>query len=239
MTARDRIVMIVLAALAVLAVAWMMVVSPERKKAAQVQAKAQSASAELSVAKTKLAEAQQDETRYTAAYSSVVSLGQAVPAESEVSSLVYELDHVSSKDKVDFETISAGTAGSSTGSSAVTLAGGGFQQLPFTLSFSGSYKQLYQLMQRLQGFTVSRPDGSVDVNGRLLSIQGLTLDAGGTSGSAKEGELKATVTATAYILPAGQSLTGGATASAPSGATPASSGSTGSTAAPAIVRPLP
>jgi Tfp pilus assembly protein PilO len=248
MTARDRIVIIVLAGLAVLAVAWMMVVSPERKKAAQVQAKVQSARAELSVAQSKLAEAQQDEKRYAAAYSSIVSLGQAVPAESEVSSLVYELDHATSKDKIDFESITSGGSGGSSSTSSTTVAStGGFQQLPFTFSFSGTYKQLYELMQRLQGFTVSKTDGSVDVNGRLLSIQGLSLTGGGASGgsgsagasgsSSKAGELKATVTATAYILPPGQSLTGVPGAAA--GATPAASGSSASPATPAIVRPLP
>lgn len=248
MTARDRIVIIVLAGLVVLGAAWLMVVSPERKKAAQVQAKVQSARAELSAAQSKLAEAQQDEKRYAAAYSSIVSLGQAVPAESEVSSLVYELDHATSKDKVDFESITSGGAGGASSSASATVAStGGFRQLPFSFSFSGTYKQLYELMQRLQGFTVSKTDGSVDVNGRLLSIQGLSLTAGAGSASAggsgssssasKAGELKATVTATAYILPPGQSLTG--VPGAPAGATPASSGASASPATPAIVRPVP
>lgn len=246
MTARDRIVIIVLAGLVVLGAAWLMVVSPEREKAAQVQAKVQSARAELGAAQSKLAEAQQDEKRYAAAYSSIVSLGQAVPAESEVSSLVYELDHATSKDKVDFESItSGGSGGASSAPSTTVAATGGFRQLPFTFSFSGTYKQLYELMQRLQGFTVSRSDGSVAVNGRLLSIQGLALAGGGAGGSpstasgssSKQGELRATVTATAYILPPGQTLAGGATAPAPG--TPASSGASGSAAAPAIVRPLP
>lgn len=246
MTARDRMVVVVLGALAVLAVAWLLVVSPERKKASEVQAKAQTAQAELSAAKGKLSEAEDAETRYAAAYSSIVSLGQAVPAEAEVSSLVYELDHASSKDEVGFESITAGSGGSSSSASsapAASTAATGFQELPFTFSFAGSYEQLYKLMGRLQGFTVTKPDGSVSVNGRLLSIQGVSLtggSSGGASSSAAAGKLTATVTATAYVLPAGETLTGGATASGPAGATAASaSGSTGSTVAPAIVRPLP
>ncbi len=246
MTARDRIVVVVLGALAALAVAWMLVVSPEQKKASVVQAKAQSARSELSVAKSKLSEAEAAETRYAAAYSSIVSLGQAVPADSEVSSLVYELDHASSNDKVDFESIASGAVGASGAStsasaaSAVPTATAGFQQLPFTFSFAGTYEQLYKLIARLQGFTVTKSDGSVAVNGRLLSIQGVSLTANSaTGGPSTGGELKAAVTATAYVLPAGQSLTGGATASAPAGATPASSGSGGTSVTPAVVRPLP
>lgn len=246
MTARDRMVVVVLGALAVLAVAWLLVVSPERNKASEVQAKAQTAQAELSAAKGKLSEAEDAETRYAAAYSSIVSLGQAVPAEAEVSSLVYELDHASSKDEVGFESITAGagesSSSASSASAASTAAATGFQELPFTFSFAGSYEQLYKLMGRLQGFTVTKPDGSVSVNGRLLSIQGVSLtggSSGGASSSAAAGKLTATVTATAYVLPAGETLTGGATASGPAATAASASGSTGSTAAPAIVRPLP
>jgi Tfp pilus assembly protein PilO len=245
MTGRDRIVIVVLGALATLAVAWLLVVSPERKQAAQVQVKVESARAELSASQTKLAEAQDAEKRYAAAYSSIVSLGQAIPADSQVASLVYELDHATSHDKVGFESITAGGGGSSStaaaSSASATVAAGGFQQLPFTFSFVGTYEQLYKLMGHLQGFTVSKPDGSVNVNGRLLSIQGVTLTAGSSS-SGSNSTLTASVTATAYVLPAGQTLTAGASASAPAGVTTASSGSagsSGSTATPAIVRPLP
>jgi Tfp pilus assembly protein PilO len=253
MTPRDRIVLMVVGALVVLAAAYMLVLSPEKKRASEMQAKVETARTQLSEAQSKLAEAQQAERRYTAAYASIVSLGEAVPADREVPSLVYELDHASSKDSVNFEAIAAGGSGPGSSGSATestaSVASGGFQQLPFTFSFKGSFEQLYKLIGRLQGFTVSSPSGSVTVSGRLLSIQGVTLSvaageaassAGGGS-TAASNELTAAVTATAYVLPAGESLTGGASAAAPSGASPASSGSSsssGSGATPAIVRPL-
>ncbi len=252
MTQRDRIVLMVVGALVVLAAAYMLVLSPEKKRASEMQAKVETARTQLSEAQSKLAEAQQAQRRYTAAYASIVSLGEAVPADREVPSLVYELDHASSKDSVNFESITAGGSGSgSSGSasagatSATSTAGaavGGFQQLPFSFTFKGSFDQLYKLIGRLQGFTVSNKDGSVKVSGRLLSIQGVTLSAstGGESSPASH-ELTASVTASAYVLPAGESLTSGASAAAPSGASPASSGassSSSSPATPAIVRPL-
>jgi Tfp pilus assembly protein PilO len=245
MTGRDRIVVIVLGALAVLAVAFLLAVSPERKHAGQVQSKVETARAELETARSKLAEAQHAQKSYAAAYASIVSLGEAVPADREVPSLVYELDHASSHDHVDFESITASGAGtSSTSSSSVAVASTGFQLLPFTFSFEGSYEDLYKLIGRLQGFTVSSSDGSVQVDGRLLSIQGLTLTAGGVSSGASQtasstSKLKATVTAAAYVLAPGQSLMGGATASGPAGSSPTASASNAPAAAPAIVRPLP
>jgi hypothetical protein len=260
MTRRDRIVLMVVGAIVLLAAAYMLVLSPERKRASEMQAKVATARTQLSEAQSKLAEAQQAQRRYTAAYASIVSLGEAVPADREVPSLVYELDHASTKDSVNFEAITAGGSGSSGSSSAsasttsaASAAIGGFQQLSFTFSFKGSFEQLYKLIGRLQGFTVSSQDGSVKVSGRLLSIQGVTLavstgnesSSGGASAaggsSAGANELTASVTAAAYVLPAGQSLTGGASAAAPSGASPASSGgasSSSSAATPAIVRPL-
>lgn len=259
MSARDRMVLIVVAAVAVLGAAYLMVLSPERKKATEVQAKVETARTQLSEAQSKLASATEDERRYSAAYASIVSLGQAVPADQEVPSLVYELDHATAKDQVSFESITSGgsASGSSSSSSSSTssasagasVASAGFQQLPFTFSFKGTYEQLYKLMGRLQGFTISMPDGSVQVRGRLLSIQGLTLASGGASGGSSSGpaggsseDLTATVTATAYVLPPGQSLTGGASASGPSAASATGSGGssgTGPTTTPAVVRPLP
>lgn len=256
MTARDRIILIVVGAIVVLGAAWLLVVSPEKKRASEVQAKVAAAQTQLSEAQSKLAEAQQAQRRYAQAYASIVSLGQAVPGDREVASLVYELDHASSKDHVSFESIAASGAGgggsgaaapSSPGAAAgaASAASAGFQQLPFTFSFAGSWQDLYRLLGRLQGFTVSNPDGSVKVNGRLLSIQGVTLNSaegggsgGGASASANKGELHASVTATAYVLPASEGSTGGGSASAPAGASPASGGSGGSAATPAVVRPL-
>lgn len=234
MTSRDRIVVLVLAALALLAVGWVGVVSPERKRASEVESKVSEAQAALSSANAKLSEAKAAQRRYAAAYSTIVSLGEAVPADEQVPSLVYELDHASSHDKVEFQSISAG--GSS--SSASVAAGGaaasaGFRQLPFTLTFDGSFLDLYNLIDKLQSFTVGEPSGGVRVSGRLLTIDGLNLTV--ASGGAPQ--LTGTVTATAYVLPAGQGLTAGATPSEPGAQQPASAASSsGSGAAPAVVK---
>src|SRR4029077_18160268 len=89
--------------------------------------------------------------------------------------------------------------------------------------------------------------GQIQVSGRLLTIQSVKLGplaAAGASapggGSQTTNKLTGTITASAYVLPAGQGLTAGATAQGPAGATPASaSASAGSTAAPAVARVTP
>ena len=55
MTGRDRIVLIVVSALAVLAAAWLLLVSPERKQAAKLQSQVTQASAQLATAESQVA----------------------------------------------------------------------------------------------------------------------------------------------------------------------------------------
>jgi len=253
MTGRDRLVLIGLSALAVLAAVWLLLVSPERKEAAKLQAQVSAASAQLAAAEGQATSARQAQSRYAAAYASIVSLGKAVPASEEVPSLIYQLAQASNEKKVDFSSIVSGSgSGSTSGSSASTsasatpvAAAAGFTQMPFTFVFNGSFLDLYHLFQQLNRFTVRTSSGGLRVSGRLLTIQGAKLSpaTSGAQGSGKGAEqLSGTITATAYVLPAAQGLTGGATATSPAGATtPASSTTTAasSPSAPAIVRVNP
>lgn len=244
MTGRDRMVLLVFAVVAVLVIGWLKVVSPERKHASAVEAKVTSAEAALSKARLELSEAKQDQSRYSSAYASLVSLGEAVPADEEVSSLVYALDEAAGKAHVEFQSINAGGgssggASSSEASAATAAAGAGFRQLPFSFTFVGSFFDLYHMMKKLEGFTTSTSGGGVKVSGRLLTIDGLNLTpatSSATEGAGPE-KLTGTVTATAYVLPAGESLTAGATSAAPAGLSASGTeGSGAGTPAPAVVK---
>lgn len=243
MTKRDRIVLVALVAIAIVAGVYLKVVSPERTRASEVQSKVTTAEAALSRANAELAEAKQAEQRFSAAYTNLVSLGEAVPAAQEVSSLVYGIDRAAGKAKVKFLSVTASGAASTASTEpaateATASAGAGFEQLPFTFTFTGSFFDLFHLMQKLQGFTVTTSSGEVEVSGRLLTINGLTLQAA-TSGVAGSTELTGTVTATAYVLPAGETTTAGATPSAPAGVDTSSGGATEASGAPAVVKVAP
>jgi hypothetical protein len=276
MTTRDRLVVTVIAVLAVLAAAWMLVVSPERKQAAKLQAQVNAASSALAGAESEAANARQAQARYAAAYASVVALGKAVPPGEEVPSLIYQLAQASNEKNVDFASIQTGSgsstgagggsgtgagggsgtvAGSGTGAGAGArtaasgAAGGasgaaGLNQMPFTFVFNGTFPSLYKLFQQLNGFTVRTTSGQLRISGRLLTIQGVKLAPATGVGSARtaNGQLSGTIMATAYVLPASQGLTGGASPGAPAGTTTttASSGSGASSpSAPAIARVTP
>jgi Tfp pilus assembly protein PilO len=251
MTARDRLVLIGLGTLAMLAVVYLLLVAPERKEASALNSKVATASAQLSSAEGAVSSARADQARYSSAYASIVSLGKAVPASEEVPSLMYQLAQASDQKHVDFSSIStgAGAAGSSTSTATapvVSAASAGFTQMPFTFVFSGSFEDLYHLFQQMNGFTARTTSGGLQVSGRLLTIQGVKLSpapitASSATGSTTSEQLTGTITATAYVLPATQSVTGGATPASPTAATTAASGSSSaaSTSAPAIARVTP
>jgi Type II secretion system (T2SS), protein M len=254
MTGRDRSVLIVISALAVVAAAWLLLVSPERQKAAKLQTQVAQASAQLATAESQVASARSAQSRYASAYAALVSLGKAVPPGREVPSLVYQLAQASNQKHVDFTSIVSG-AGATTGSSASaaatpTAAVAGFTQMPFTFVFNGTFSDLYHLFQGLNRFTVRTASGGLQVSGRLLTIQSAKLAPAGSSvaaaGSGKGAaeQLTGTITATAYVLPASQGITGGATPTSPVGAGSSTSvasraSSVSSPTAPAIARVTP
>jgi Tfp pilus assembly protein PilO len=240
-TARDRLVLIGVMALTLLAAVWLLLVSPERSKASKLSSEVSSASAQLASVQSDAASAHAAQQRYASAYSSVVSLGKAVPASEEVPSLMYQIAQATKEKHVQFTSITnggSGGSGSSSGSApsavASAAASAGFTQMPFTFVFGGSFNDLYHLFRQLNAATVRTSSGGLQVSGRLLTLQSVKLEPSRTEGSLQE--LTGTITATAYVLPASQGLTAGATPSAPA-ATSATSTSTASSSAGAAPAP--
>ena len=242
MTGRDRIVIVVLAALAVVAAAWLLVLAPEREKASKLGAEVSTAQSQLTAAEGQVSAARGAEAGYPAAYTSLVSLGKAVPTGQEVPSLIVQLARASGEKQVEFTSITSGgsAAGSSSGAgsssaAASAAASAGFSAMPFTFVFNGSFFDLYDLFQQLNRFTLRTSSGSLRVSGRLLTIQGVQLTPGTSSGAGKpSGQLTGTITATAYVLPASQAAAG-ATATSPTGAQTTSGSASSSPATPAVI----
>jgi len=138
MTGRDRIVVIAIAVVVLLGALWLLAVSPERKKAAALNAQVSAANAALATADGQVANARNAQTQYSAAYASIVKLGKAVPPSEEVPSLIYQLAQASNNKNVEFASISAGAGGSSSSAASAAAAPAGsssaptsFTQMPF------------------------------------------------------------------------------------------------------------
>ena len=95
------------------------------------------------------------------------------------------------------------------------IGAAGFPTMPFAFKFDADFLKLERFLSSVEQYTSTVASGEdVDVNGRLLTIDGISL-----STSAKGyPRVKAAVAATAYLLPPDQGLTGGATAAGPAAA---------------------
>jgi Tfp pilus assembly protein PilO len=236
MTGRDRIVIVVLAALAVVAAAWLLVLAPEREKASKVGAEVSTAQSQLTTAESEVNAARSAEAGYPAAYISLVSLGKAVPTGQEVPSLIFQLEQASNRKQVEFSSITSGGGTGSSSSAAPAVAAAAFTQMPFTFVFSGSFFDLYKLFQQVNRFTLRTSSGSVQVSGRLLTIQGVQLapETSSSGSGTPSSRLTGTITATAYVLPASQ-VAATATATSPTGAQSTSGSASSSPATPAVI----
>lgn len=247
MTTRDRLVLMVAVALAVAGGFWMLVLSPRRHEASDLATQVTNARAQLTQVTQ---EAQRTPTgiRTRAADAAELArLGEAVPSDDQMASLMYQLQDAAGHAHVVFNSIQpsgsngapAGNAQaatpppttttpaptSTTASPATTAPGAtpssaGIENLSLSLVFDGRYADLQRFLHRVQAFT-SVSGQTIRVSGRLLSIDGIAL-APAPSGFP---HIRATITATAYIAPADQAAT--ATGAAGS-ATPATGAPTAS-----------
>lgn len=289
MTGRDRIVVMVVAAVALLGAFYFLAVSPKRAEVKAVDVKIAASQKRLDAARASVAEAQQAKRDYDTDYAAVARLGKAVPLDDNMPSLIYQLQSASNNAKVDFRSLklnstgvapaaapvapaataaagtatgtskdsgAAGASGSSSSSSSSSTAtpaatpapatqlaaaalppgasvgSAGFPTMPFTFIFDGSFFDMEHMLRDVNRF-ITVDGKSVSVRGRLLSIDGFSLEAS-PSGFPS---VTATLAATTYLLPADQGLTAGATPTGPAAAGTAPAGTTASTAGSAPVPP--
>jgi hypothetical protein len=240
----QKILIPVLAGVVAAAGFFMVVLKPKRQEAAKLNTKISAKQTELASARELLASNQQARDSYRKAYSTVVRLGKAVPADDDVRSLVVQLDAAAKATHVDFQSINVAGAGGGApaeGGGAqlppgATVGPAGFPVMPFTFSFNGSFFNLGDFFDRLEGFVKARNE-QLSVTGRLLTLDSLELQPDATGFP----RIKANVGATSYLVSPLEGATGGATASGPSaaaGATPP--GTTPATpAAPSTSAPAP
>lgn len=251
MTVRDRRVILVVALIVAVVAVWILVITPKRNQAGKLSGQVKSAQQQLSSARSQIAVAEADRAAYAANYRAVAQLGEAVPADDDTPSLIYQIQSAASRAGVDFRSLVLSGSGSAapattagtTSTSATAIASlppgasvgpAGLPTLPFTFTFQGSFFHLSNFLGRLEHFVVAT-NHRVSVSGRLMSLNGISF-APGPSGFP---QILATVSATTYLVPASQGLTNGATSSGPSTASPSQSVSGSTTAAPATAAITP
>jgi hypothetical protein len=228
MSARDRLLISIVVSIAAVVAAWMLIVAPKRQEAARLGARISAAQAQLRSAASQAAVAIADRRAYAANYAAVARLGEAVPTDDDTGSLIYQLQAAASGSGVAFQSLvlnastSASPAPSSSSGASSALAAqlppgasvgpAGFPTMPFTFTFQGNFFHLSSFFARLQRFVTATARG-IQVRGRLMTLNAISLGPG-AGGFPR---IVATISATTYLLPAGQGLTAGATPAGPSG----------------------
>jgi len=111
-TARDRMVLVVVAVLGAIAASWLLVISPKRDQASQLQSQIETAQSSLNSARAELTQGEAARATFKKSYASLVRLGEAVPTDDDVPSLIYEIQSAASGARVDFRGLTLNPAAS-------------------------------------------------------------------------------------------------------------------------------
>jgi type II secretory pathway pseudopilin PulG len=248
MTGRDRMVLIVVGVLGAIAASWILVISPKRDQASKLETKISSEQKSLSSARSELSAAEAARSTFRRSYTTLVRLGEAVPTDDDVPSLIYQLSSAASKAGVDFQGLTldpapagaapatpppaTGTAGATaptptptTPASTATAAGGlppgaGIGPAGFPIEpFTFTFQGNFFHLSSFFG----RLERFVVANNKRLSVSGrlMSLDAIQlTPSTGGFPQIAATVSATTYLLPTNEGLVAGATPMGPAPSTP-------------------
>lgn len=244
MSPRDRLILVVIAVLGLVAGAWMLLIKPEHTKAQSLAAQISTLQGQLTTAQGQVSSGLAARSQFAADYAELARLGEALPTDDEVPSLIYQLQSAASAAKVDFRTLQMSastsstpvttTSSSSSSSSATRAATAAVAATPpgaatgpaglpteqFTFQFNGSFFNLAGFFRRLQQFVIAN-NSHIAVSGRLLTINAVSLQPGPNGFP----QISANVSATTYMAPA-QTVLNSATPAGPGGTT-SSTGSTG------------
>ncbi|HTU96878.1 MAG TPA: type II secretion system protein GspM [Solirubrobacteraceae bacterium] len=188
---RDRIVLAVVAALALLGGFYMVILKPERQKVASLDT-------QIAAQRQTLASAQQSYTVGRAAQAALktdgaqwASLKLAVPEQSNIPALLRLLEKSADSEHVSMTALTlSGSTGAAAATTTTTTPGAttGATPVPVQLSFTGGYVALNKLVRKLTGL-VAMSHGTIHATGPLLAINSVTL----SGASSLTGNVSATI----------------------------------------------
>ncbi len=153
----------------IVALAWFFLISPLRGDIAETDQAIQAESTKLAAAQAKLAQAEATRAEGKKNQARLMELAKMVPDSSQVPSLLVQIQDLADQSGIQFKSVSPGEPQESDG----------FQIIPLTLDFAGTYFDLSDFAYRAEQL-VAGP-------GRLLTVKSIQLQLGTTTeeGSAK------------------------------------------------------
>jgi len=203
MTKRDRIMLMVIGAVALVIGFYMMVLAPQQKAAKDMQAQVTSARDALKAAQAKAAEGQKSQDDYRRDRATIVKIGRAVPETDDVPGLITQLEALAKKDNVWFTAYNvaedSGSSADSGGATTTTTAAGqdpnsstaavaplyppgsvqmsgGLGRTPIRIGLKGEYFNLERYLQDVERFAVLSQKKE-NATGRLMIVDGFTYQS--------------------------------------------------------------
>ena len=242
MTRRDRLMILIVGVIAAIAGSWLLVIQPTRDQAAKLGAEVTAAQSQLNTALAQLSTSKAARASFGRSYTELVRLGEAVPADDNVPSLIFQLSAAASGADVDFRTLTLNPSTATTPTAisspsaaqavtaslppGATVGPAGFPIEPFTFTFQGNFFHLANFLGRIERFVVAT-NRRVWVSGRLMTLNAISLGAGPNGFP----QITASISATTYIVPAVQGVLNGASPSGPAAASGTQTASTQSSGA--------
>ncbi len=220
---------------------WTLVLAPKREEASKLQVRVDEARSSLAVHEREVEAALEAKSRFAENYREMVVLGKAVPRDDETASLLVQLKAIADRAGVRFQEIELGAEGEGEVPAAAaspanpeepapptevaasllplgaTVGPAGLGVMPYTVKFTGDFHRIANFIEGLDAFVRSTNAG-VDVNGRLITVNGFTL---GAMAGGSFPQLEGTFSITTFITPPGESTEAPSATAALETATPA------------------
>jgi Tfp pilus assembly protein PilO len=230
MSASNRLIVAMVAAVVLVAAFWMLVLSPKRQEAGDLGATATKLQGALAQHEGEVSEALAAKKGFSDDYEQLVVLGKAVPAEDDTASLLVALNRIARGAHVRFQeieleggegeapvaaTASLGSAPTEVAASLLplgaTVGPAGLAVMPYNLKFTGDFSHVSSFIAGLDKLVKTTNEG-VSVDGRLITVDGFSL-------SSAQGQtfphLEANFAVTTFVTPPDQGVTAGATSEEP------------------------
>jgi Tfp pilus assembly protein PilO len=242
MSSSNRTIVAVVVLAGVALAFWMLVISPKRDEAGKLEAQAKQLQTSLAQHQAEVAEAEAAKKEFPTAYQHLVVVGKAVPGGDETASLLVQMNHIASGAGGTFRNIALSAAGG--GEEAAPAAAGsketpasptevaasllplgatvgpaGLAVMPYEVTFDGNFFQIADFIKGIDSL-VDTKKNQVSVDGRLVTIDGFSLEASSDKGFPA---LQASFALTTYLTPPEEGAAGGVSPAipTPSEATPA------------------
>lgn len=225
---------LVLAALAI--VFWTQVLSPKRDEASKLDAQAKQLKTSLAQHQSEVAEGEEAKREFPTAYQHLVVVGKAVPGGDETASLLVQMNHLADGTKGKFVTIKLSSSGGEEAAPAAagtaeepasptevaasllplgaTVGAAGLAVMPYEVTFDGNFFKVADFIKGIDALVDTKKD-QVTVDGRLVTVDGFTLEASPEKGFPA---LQASFALTTYLTPPEETPAPGGTTEEPAAA---------------------